>query len=122
MTSTGSGIGLTRDVEVRPVHWVLAALVLVTAGIHVALGVLADRAPFVILGVGFLAGLLVFFTRYFRPVLYLLGAGYVVLLTAVWVLAGTPFLAVGLIDKVVQAALFGLFVYLFFLEQPAAER
>lgn len=116
MTSTGADV--ERDREVRAVHWLLVALAVLTAGVHVVMGVLTDRTQFVILGVLFLAGLAVFFTRYFRPVLYLLGAIYVAALTAVWVLAGTPFFVVGFLDALVQVALFGLFLYLFVVEYP----
>ena len=45
------------------------------------------------------------------PGLYLVGAVYVGVTTAVWVLAGMPQPLLGAVDKVVQAVLFVLFVY-----------
>lgn len=112
-----SGGRAMRVAEVRPIHWVVVGLVLVTAGIHASIGVRTGRSEFVIAGVVFAAGLLVFFTRFFDPVLYLVGAAYLALLTVMWVLAGTPFFAVGMVDALVHLALFGLFVYLFFVEE-----
>lgn len=111
---------LLRDVNGRPIHWLLAGLVVLTSAIHVYIGLLTEQTQFVVLGLAFVAGLLVFFTRYFQPVLYLIGAGYVVFLTVVWVLAGMPFVTVALLDKAVQIILFGLFVYLFFAEERMA--
>lgn len=119
METSGPAGRAGRTAGVRPIHWLAVVLVLVTAGIHASIGVRTGRPEFVIAGLVFVAGLLLFFTRLFRPVLYLVGAAYIALLTVMWVLAGTPFFAVGMLDAAVHVALFGLFVYLFFVEVDA---
>ncbi|WP_178918088.1 hypothetical protein [Natronomonas gomsonensis] len=107
--------------ELRAVEWTLprAALVVlsfVSAAIHLALATTTGNHIFAVLGLGLLAGFVVFFTNFWSPVLYLVGAIYISVMTIVWVLDGAPMLTLGIVDKVVQAGLFVLFVYLLFEE------
>jgi hypothetical protein len=107
--------------ELRDVEWTLprAALVVlsfVSAAIHLALATTTSNHVFAVLGLGLLAGFIVYFTNFWSAVLYLVGAIYISVMTIVWVLDGAPMLTLGLVDKVVQAGLFVLFVYLLFEE------
>jgi hypothetical protein len=108
----------------RSVEWTLARAALViaaflTAGIHLALATTTGDKVFAVLGLGLLVGFVVFFTDLWEPVLYLVGAVYVGVTTAVWVLAGTPQTFLGTVDKAIQAVLFVLFVYVLVGEMRA---
>lgn len=107
--------------ELRDIEWTLprAALVVlsfVSAAIHLALATTTGNHIFAVLGLGLLAGFIVFFTNLWSPVLYLVGAIYISVMSVVWVLDGAPLLSLGIADKIVQAGLFALFVYLLFEE------
>lgn len=105
-----------RDVEWTRARIALVVLALVTAGLHFALATTTGNVSFAVLALGLLAGFVVFFTDLWEPVLYLVGAIYVGVMTVVWLLAGMPQLALAVVDKTVQALLFGLFVYLLVVE------
>ena len=110
--------------ELRSVEWTLARIALViaallTAGIHFALATTTGENVFAVLGLGLLVGFIVFLTDLWEPVLYLVGAVYVGVTTVVWVLAGMPQPLLGAVDKVIQAVLFVLFVYVLLGEMRA---
>jgi hypothetical protein len=112
--------------ELRDIEWTLprAALVvlsLVSAAIHLALSTTTGNHVFAVLALGLLAGFVVFFTNVWNPVLYLLGAIYISVMTVVWVLDGAPMLSLGIADKIVQTVLFGLFIYLLFEESGSID-
>ncbi|MCY4730949.1 hypothetical protein KY092_10325 [Natronomonas gomsonensis] len=112
--------------ELRDVEWTLpkAALVVlsfVSAAIHLTLATTTGNHIFAVLALGLLAGFVVFFTNFWNPVLYLVGAIYISVMSIVWVLDGAPLLSLGIADKVVQAGLFVLFVYLLFEEVGTTE-
>lgn len=114
------------DFELRTVEWTTAriavvGLALVSAAIHFALAATTGSEVFALLALGLLAGFVIFFTELWSPVLYLLGAIFVGIMTVVWILAGTPVFWLGAFDKVVQSALFVLFAYLFVVEQRVGE-
>lgn len=105
--------------ELRDIEWTLSrgalvVLSLVSAAIHLALATTTGNHVFAVLALGLLAGFVVFFTNLWDPVLYLVGAVYISVMTVVWVLDGAPLLSLGVADKVVQALLFVLFLYLLF--------
>jgi hypothetical protein len=105
-----------REIEWTPARTTLILLTLLSAGFHFALATTTDNSTFAVLAVGLLAGFVVFFTDLWQPVLYLVGAVYVGVMTVVWVLAGMPLLAFAIVDKAVQALLFALFIYLLVTE------
>jgi hypothetical protein len=112
--------------ELRDVEWTLpkATLVVlsfVSAAIHLTLATTTGNHIFAVLALGLLAGFVVFFTNFWNPVLYLVGAIYISVMSIVWVLDGAPLLSLGIADKVVQAGLFVLFVYLLFEEVGTTE-
>ena len=76
-----------RSVEWTPAKAALVVSTLVTAAIHLALATTAGDNVFAVLGLGLLVGFVAFFTDLWEPVLYLVGAVYVGITTAVWVLA-----------------------------------
>ena len=101
-----------RSVEWTPARAALVIAALLTAGIHLALATTTGENVFAVLGLGLLIGFVIFLTDLWEPVLYLVGAIYVGVTTVVWVLAGMPQPLLGAVDKVIQAVLFALFVYM----------
>ncbi|RQG99606.1 hypothetical protein [Natrarchaeobius oligotrophus] len=62
-------------------------------------------AYFFLMGAGLFAGFVLFFTTLWQPVLYLLGAVYVIMLLILWMLDGTPLFALGIVDALIQLTL-----------------
>ncbi|WP_276301634.1 hypothetical protein [Halorussus lipolyticus] len=93
--------------------WVAVALGVLLAGIHVYLGVTTDQSPFVVVGAGFLLGVVFFLTRYWRPVLYLLGVIYALVLGFIWLLNGMEYRTIGLVTGAISVAFLVLISYLF---------
>ncbi len=110
-----------RTVEWTPARAVLVCGALLSAGIHLAIAATTGNNAFAVLGLGILLGFVVFFTELWQPVLYLVGAVYVGVTAVVWLLAGRPQPVLGVVDKVVQAGLVVLFVYLLVVETRGSE-
>mgnify|MGYP006896981066 CR=1 FL=1 len=96
--------------------WLAAVLAVVLAGIHVYLGVVADEQQFFIVAAFFVVGVLLFFTGYWRAILYLLAAVYVATLGVLWLLEGMAYREMGLLTGAVSVAFIGLAIYLFYEE------
>lgn len=107
-------------------HWVAVGLAAVTGLVHLALGVSDVGTPmgvsFLLAGLGFVAGIVLFLRGYRRRLLYLLGIPYVGLQIVLYVVFNWPdvvFLAdgsvyvVGVVDKIVQALLVAVLVALY---------
>lgn len=111
------------DLDALETAFLLAAVAL--AGVHLYLGAVAPfvadaRAmQFLVVGVVLLVGPALYFTRYWRPVLYLLGATLALSLGVIWALGGMAYLGVGLLAGVAATAVLLLGVYLFVRAEPA---
>ncbi len=105
-----------REVDLRPAHWLMALLTVVTGAIHVYMGATTGETAFLVFGAILFAGLAVFFTPYWRPPLYVVGMLYVGFLIVAWVVSGMGFFRIGLADTAVKAALILVFVYLLYTE------
>jgi len=94
-------------------------LTLTLAGIHLYLGVLEPASAggretqFLLIGAAFLAGIVLRMTPFWRPILYVLGAGLALYLGVVWLLAGGQQFVAGVATGVVSVAFMALAVYLF---------
>ena len=92
------------------------------AGLHLYLGVFAAFVPrtraaqFVAIGVAFLFGPVVYFTPYWRPLLYLLGVGFAAYLGALWLFSGMQYVAFGALASVAATGFVALGLYLFYRE------
>lgn len=108
--------------DLSSLDWVFLLLTVVLAGIHFYLGLVAPFVPpvratqFVVIGVAFIAGVVIYFTSYWRPALYLLGAAFAAYLVILWILGGTEFFAVGATTGVIASVFFVLAVVLFLRE------
>jgi hypothetical protein len=80
---------------------VFLALAALLAGIHLYLGLFAAVVPderatqFVLIGLALLVGPVVYLTPYWRPLLYLLGAGFATYLGVLWLLGGMELFLLG---------------------------
>lgn len=81
------------------------------------LGLVDGRSEFLVLGCILLGGLVVFFTDLFAPVLYLVGALFVGVLLAVWLLEDASVGGLAVLDKLVQVVLIVVFVVLLYREE-----
>ena len=95
------------------IDWFAVLLAVVLAGLHAYVGIANEEGEFLVVAGLFLAGVLVFFTRYWRAILYLLAAMYVVALGVLWFLGGMEYRAFGLLTGVVSVVFVGLAIYQF---------
>lgn len=93
-------------------------LALLLAGIHLYLG-LVMRFPegqaqlFVLIGLALLFGPVVFFTRFWESILYVLGAGFAIFLGVLWLLDGMVLLELGILTGLIATTFIILGLYLF---------
>ncbi|ESS05781.1 MAG: hypothetical protein A07HB70_01910 [uncultured archaeon A07HB70] len=122
--STSSGLSVETE-SMTAVHWFGVVLALVTAAVHLVLGV---RVPsglgisFLLAGLGFLGAIVLLLVGYRRRLLYLVGVPFTGAQLAIWyalnVLPEGP-LAVGAVgtfgavDKIAQVLLIVVLIYLF---------
>jgi hypothetical protein len=106
-------------------HYGVVALAFVLATIHFYLGLVVESPGndmsirFLLVGTIFLAGVVVYLTSYFRPVLYLLGSLYAGVLGVLWFLGGMQYFSLGLLTGVVGGSFLLLTVYLFVRDEMA---
>lgn len=112
--SQSSGV-LRLEME-NSLDWLAVALGVLLAGIHIYLGVTNDESPFVVVGVGFLLGVALFLTKYWRPILYLLGVVYALILGFIWILNGMEYRMVGIVTGTISTTFLVLISYLFVRE------
>lgn len=104
-------------------HYAVVLLAFVLAVLHFYLGLVVEAAGpdasirFFVIGAVFLAGVGVYLTAYFRPVLYLLGSLYAGFLGVLWLLGGMEYFRLGAITGVAGASFVLLTVYLFVREE-----
>lgn len=99
-------------------HYAAVLLAFALALIHVYLGLFVETAGdmsvrFLVIGAIFLAGVGVYLTPYFRPVLYLFGSLYAGVLGVLWLFGGTEYFPLGLLTGAVGGSFLLLTVYLF---------
>jgi len=97
--------------SVTPLHWLAVAMALVSAGVHLVLGL--EMIPhwmgilFVLSTGGFVGGVALFFANVRRPLLYLIGIPYTASQIVAWlqVEPGSTDLVLEAIDKSAQLIL-----------------
>lgn len=108
-----------------PLHLAAVALAFVLAALHVYAAVAVERPGatpsirFLLIGAGFLAGVGVYLTAYFRPVLYLVGAAYAAFLGLLWLVGGMQYVTLGAVAGVFGTAFFVLTIYLFVTDEAS---
>jgi len=116
-TDTASGLSL-RTETLTPLHWVGIAMAVVTAVIHVFLGVSFIASPmgwsFLFAAAGFFAGAVAVAVDYRRPLVYLLGIPFTAGQIVLWYVVNAPdFSAIGYGDKAAQLVLIAVLVVLY---------
>lgn len=112
-TSTLEAANLTQ------LQYAAVALAALTGLLHLALGVQflpsGLAVSFVLAGVGFFGGIVLFLLGYRRRLLYLVGVGYTAVQVVLYVVFNWPDVVspLGLADKVIQLALIGVLVVLY---------
>ena len=121
-----SGTETLRSETLTPLHWAGIALALVTAAVHLVLGVgfLPHwmGAAFLAATAGFLAGVWLVVTDRRRRLVYLLGIPFTVAQIVLWYALNRPegldaLGAAEVVDKVAQAALIVVLVLLYARER-----
>lgn len=121
MASSGPD-GILADVRSWTwLHWTGVVLSIGLAAVNIFVGYAFNQFPLIVVGCSFLAGVGLFFTRFWQPILYLLGVLHVMILGVLWLLSGMPFFEWGVVTGVLSVGLAGIALYLFFTEQPASE-
>lgn len=112
--------------EVDAFNWAFLFLTIGLAGLHLYLGLFAVFVPaeratqFVVIGLALLVGPVLYFTSYWRPLLYLLGAGFAIYLGVVWMLSGMEHFAFGITAGITATGFVLLGLYLFYREEARA--
>jgi len=106
-----------REIEWTPAKAALVSLMLGVATVHLAVATTMQYIRFAVLGLGLLVCFVVFFTDVWRPRHNAVGAGYIVLMGAVWLYTFRPLSTVGYVDTAMKVALFVLFGYLLLAER-----
>lgn len=112
--------------SISPLDGVFLGLALVLAGIHFYLALFEpatsepSRGQSLVIGAAFLGGFLVRLTRFWRPVLYLLGAAFAIFLGGIWILGGAENLLMGTLTGITATAFIALALYLFVREERRA--
>lgn len=107
---------LTEFDAVDAVFWALTFLL---AAIHIYSAILEPAVAngrgrqFLLIGAAFLSGFAVRLTRFWRPILYLLGVGFAISLGVLWALGGVERPAIGLATGVVSVAFILVGIYQF---------
>ncbi len=97
-------------------YWVGVLCSVGIVAINFGVGIRTGQPQFLLIGGSFLLGVGLFFTRYWSPVLYLLGVLHVGVLGVMWLLAGMPFLLLGLLNGALSLGLATIALVLFFKE------
>jgi len=98
-------------------HWTGVVLSAAIAGMNLYVGYIRSNPAFVLVGLSFLFGVALFASRYWQPVLYLLGVLHVGVLGVLWTLEGFQNFELGVLTGVLSAGLATVALYLFFDEE-----
>jgi len=99
-----------------PYYWVGVLCSVGIMAINLGVGVHTGQSQFLLIGGSFLLGVVLFFTRFWNPILYIVGILHVGVLGIIWLLAGTPFLLLGLLNGALSIGLASVALVLFFKE------
>ena len=91
------------------------------AGTNLYVWTLTGMPQFLAVAGSFVFGVGLFFTRFWSPALYLVGAAHVIALGVVWVLDGRAYLLIGTVNGVFSLGLLAIALWLFFAEQRVGD-
>jgi hypothetical protein len=116
VASRRTGFGFRMD-SMTWAHWTVAALAAITGTIHGYLYLDEGFVPFLFAAVVFYGAIVGMLLNVYRRALYVLGVPFTAGQIVLWYLQGMPTFEIGVVDKVVQAALIVLLIYLFRTER-----
>lgn len=114
---------LQRDPYRGTLNWILVFVALIQAILHFFFvfqspaNARFSAAPSLILGIGLVALIVVFFTDYWRPALYIVMALFGSYVTSTWIFAIPEFTPLSLANGITALILFLLGVFLFYRER-----
>jgi hypothetical protein len=115
--------GLIADVSSWTwIHWTGVLLSLCIAAINLYVGYTAGQSQFFAVGGSFFLGGGLYASRFWNPILYLVGVLHVAVLGVLWILDGMRFPLFGVASGGLSVALAAIAVYLFFEEGFAPDR
>ncbi|WP_336360814.1 hypothetical protein [Haladaptatus sp. ZSTT2] len=117
-TLSQEGFGFRMD-SLTWLHWATAALAAITGLVHVYIYTLNGTLPFLFGGIIFFAAILAMFLNIYRRLVYAIGIPFVAGQIAIWLLAGMPYLTIGVFDKAVQVLLLVALGYLLYTRDSA---
>ncbi len=97
-------------------HWVGLCCSAGIVGINLIVWTETTAPQFLVIAGSFLFGIGLFLTRFWNPVLYLVGLGHVVALGVIWILDGGAFRVLGVVNGALSLALVVVAVSLFIAE------
>lgn len=97
--------------------WTAAALAAALVCVNGYVAALTGEPVFAAVALTFVLGLALYFTRYWRPVLYLVAAVHVGALGVVWVLGGFRFPVLGTVTGALSLSFFAVVLVLFYRER-----
>ena len=104
------------------IHWLGVLLSLGIATINIFIGYTEGQLPFFVIGSSFLLGVVLFVSRFWRPIQYLLGVLHVGILAVLWILDGMQFFEFGVITGGLSVGLAAIALHLFFEEEGSSNR
>lgn len=113
---TGSMLRLDDVGTWGPRYWIGLVCSIGIATVHLYVWSITGMPQFLAIGGSFAFGVCLFFTRFWEPVLYLVGIVHLIALAVVWVLGGTEYRLLGIANGVFSLVLFGIAVSLFVSE------
>lgn len=113
--------GLIADVSTWSWRQVVGlTLSIAIAAINLFVGYVADNLAILAVGCSFLLGVVIFCTRFWDPVLYLVGVLHVAILGVLWFLSGMEYFTWGIITGVFSLALAAIALSLFIDDQRSS--
>lgn len=101
------------------IHWLGLVVAIALAAVHIAVGLRVGESPLIVIGISFVVAAGVFCTRWWRPVMYLLGVIHVISLGVIWVLSGFRYFEWGVLTALLGVALIVVALTLYVRESQA---
>lgn len=114
---------LSLELESIPtLGWLAIALVFTTGLLHIYAGLVEERIPVALAGIGFFAAMGLYLMNYRRRLLYLTGILYTTVQIPLWYVANAgEFTTIGYADKALQVLLIVILAYLYWQTNATTE-
>jgi hypothetical protein len=113
VTADASSIGTESRPRREAVRWLAVALALLIGIVNVGLSAVTGAAVYGLVGASYGFGVALYFSPYWRPILFLVAAFHSSVLGVLWLLAGTPYPTFGIVVGALSVPFVIAVVYLF---------